>query len=83
MVTIMLAIVGSFVSHASQKNPKAIVPGYVTTNPARPCAIITYCCDTPGNPVCTITIGSIIYQAFGKIGPSVPPCPVVLYRCPV
>lgn len=81
LATIVLAIGGSFVSHASQKSPKAIIPGYATTNPARRCAHTVACSTDAANPYCTYTTGTTTYYALGRLTPNVYiPCEVILYK---
>lgn len=81
MAVILLAIGGSFVSHASGKKIQQVVPGYATTNPARPCDVSIPCSTNPANPICTLTIGTTTYQAFGRLTPTeAVPCPIVLRR---
>lgn len=81
LLAILFAVVSSFTVHASEMKTQQTIPGYATTNAARPCEITIICSNNPQNPVCIVIIGSVVYQVFGRVTISVPvPCTIILYR---
>lgn len=75
---VLFAIGGSFVSHASEKKAQTFVAGYATINFAYPCEVYAPCNNLPFKPICTVQVGSTVYQAFGKSSFSY--CPITLWR---
>jgi len=82
IVAIMLAIGGSFVSHASEKKTFTILPGYINPIFSFPCTNVTSCSNIAGRPFCTVTYQGHLYQAFGRQSPGDPYCDTVLFRLP-
>jgi len=83
IVSIIFAVGGSFVTSASEKSKLAVIPGYAplaATENFPACSLTTNCSDNTMNPICTRTIGTITFNAFGKIFPQASTCPIVLYK---
>jgi len=81
-VSIIMAIAGSFASHANvKKAPQILVTGYYNTNPSLPgpCLTPIQCSNILG-PVCTVVTGGQTFQAWGKEFPDDNICNIVLYR---
>jgi len=82
-VAILLAICGSFATHASEKQSSAIIPGYVNLKNSTlpPCSRSFQCSDVKGY-VCTVILGGpegTRYQLYGKFSPTDATCPRILY----
>ena len=79
-VAIILAIVGSFSSHASEKSTSAIVPGYTLLPTGTVCINIANCSNIPSPVLCSVIYQSVTYQVFGKEHPNDTACITFLFR---
>ncbi|WP_294825135.1 DUF6520 family protein [uncultured Flavobacterium sp.] len=73
---ITLAIAGAFAAQSAEKKVLAPKTGWINT--PTPCAQSRQC-DTDGSVLCTIRIGSVNHQAFGKVLPTSTDCLQTLY----
>ena len=79
-IAILLAIGGSFVSHASEKKTNVIVPGYIIPIGGSICENITTCSNVLTPVLCTVIYQGITYQAFAKQSGSDTVCDITLWR---
>lgn len=81
---ILLAIGGSFTTHASQKKATVPVPGYFTPlgSGGGPACQLSITCTTIPGPLCTVIFQGRNYAALGKVNPSDTTCPVIVYTRP-
>lgn len=79
VLAIILAIGGSFATHAAEKKADQTIIGYATSINGTPCSIIIICGQIP-NTICVIIIIGIPTQAWGKFNPNDTACPIILRR---
>ena len=79
-VAIILAISGSYTTHASEKGTNALVPGYIYPIGSCCCINITACSNVANPVLCTAIYQGITYQAFIKQSPSDTTCDIVGYK---
>lgn len=73
---VLLAVAGSFASHASEKKVQQLLIGYIPSINGTPCKISTQCGEIQ-NTICTATQAGIPYNATGKFNPNDTVCPLV------
>jgi len=79
-VAILLALGGSFVSHASEKKTNANVSAWIIPIGATQCMSFSTCSNIVSPVLCTVTYQSNTYQAFNKEAPSDTTCNVLLFK---
>lgn len=78
LIAVVIAVSGTFVSHASEKNSKQIVTCWITPpNSSDICDIIVDCGHS--SRICTIIYQGVAVQAFGKINPNDTVCPLICF----
>lgn len=79
ILIIVFAIGGAFASHATIKRVQAPpLVGYISTLEEGLCSISVQC--GYGESICTAIIYGEVHQAYGKILPDLPICPIFLFR---
>jgi len=77
---ILLAIGGSFVSHASEKKTNIIVPGYIIPTGDFICRNLTTCSNVSNPVVCTVIYQNGNYQAYNKQSGTDVVCDILLWK---
>jgi len=78
--TILLAVGGSFASHASEKKTTINVPGYVILPGDPICRNLTTCQNITATVLCTVIYQGNSYMAFSKQAPSDMVCDMFTWR---
>jgi hypothetical protein len=74
-----IAVFSSFAFNTINNEKFALEDGWINL-PGDPCALPVQCDNTPSDNICSAVYNGILYQAFGKVNPSVNICNKILFR---